>query len=96
MQFMLNIDVKLPHELSDEERDGLRTRENKRAIELIRSGHLIHIWRCVGTTANFSVWEADSFEDLHKILQSLPMFPYMNIAVTPIMRHPVTEAYESA
>jgi muconolactone D-isomerase len=28
------------------------------------------------------------------VLQSLPMYPFMTISVTPIIKHPVEEAYE--
>ena len=40
-------------------------RENDRAMELMKANKLRRIWRIVGQVANFSVWEADSLEELH-------------------------------
>ncbi len=37
------------------------------------------------TTAIHPVADAD---ELHNILSSLPLFPYMDIRVTPLARHP--------
>jgi muconolactone delta-isomerase len=28
------------------------------------------------------------------VLQTLPMYPYMTISATPIIKHPVEQAYE--
>lgn len=40
--------------------------------------------------------EAASPEELHATLTSLRMHPYMDVGVTPIIRHTTTEAYEAA
>jgi len=93
MQFMLHIDVTLPTDMAQQEKDDLRQRENARAEELIQAGTLRRIWRVVGRMANFSIWEADTLEALHAAIQSQPMFPYMKITVTPLVEHPVTEAW---
>jgi len=93
MQFMLHIDVSLPPEMPPAERDALRQRENARAGELVERRTIRRIWRVVGRMANYSIWEADSLEALHAAIQSQPMFPYMKIVVTPLVEHPVTEAW---
>lgn len=43
--------------------------------------------RVVGQLANFSIWETATVEELHAVLQSLPMYPFMTISVTPIIKH---------
>ena len=91
MLFMLRIDVSIPPEMPQAEKDKLRERENARAMELINQGAMVRIWRIVGRVANFSVWRADTLEALHDVLGTLPMFPYMKIDVTPMINHPVTE-----
>jgi muconolactone D-isomerase len=96
MLFVLNIDVSVPADLSQERKDDLRKRENDRAIELVKQGKLRRIWRIVGQTANYSVWEADTLEELHAIIGSMPLFPYMKVKVTPVVEHPVTEAWSKA
>lgn len=94
MRFLLNIQVRLPGEWSQEQRAELVRRETEAAVELIRRKVLRRTFRIVGQLANFSIWEAATPEDLHAVLQSLPMYPYMTIAVSPIIKHPVERAYE--
>jgi muconolactone D-isomerase len=60
----------------------------------MQRGVLRRIFRIVGQQASFSLWEADTLEELHAVLESLPLYRFMAITVTPIMRHPVEEAYE--
>ena len=96
MQFMVNIAVTVPADLPQTQKDDLRRRENDRAMELMKANKLRRIWRIVGQVANFSIWEADSLEELHANLGSLPLYPYMQLTVTPIIQHPVTEAWTKA
>ncbi len=95
MLFLLKIDVTIPPEMPQADKDKLRERENARAMQLIAEGTLVRIWRIVGRIANFSVWDASSLEALHEAVGSLPMFPYMKVDVTPIINHPATEAAEA-
>ena len=60
MLFMVNIEVSIPADMPQKDKDDLRTRENNRAMELIDTKKIRRIWRIVGQVANFSVWEADS------------------------------------
>jgi muconolactone D-isomerase len=69
-------------------RAGLVARERDRAIELQKSGVWPHLWRIVGEYANLSIFDVDSNDQLHEILSSLPLFPYMKIQVTPLAQHP--------
>ena len=95
MLFMLRIDVTVPPEMPQADKDKLRERENARAMELINEGTMLRIWRIVGRVANFSMWEAPTLEALHEKVSSLPMFPYMKIDVTPLINHPATEVAEA-
>jgi len=90
MLFMLHIDVSLPADMPQPDKDKLRERENARATELIESGVMVGIWRIVGRVANYSLWRAETLEDLHAVVGSMPMFPYMKVDVTPLIDHPVT------
>jgi muconolactone D-isomerase len=91
MLFLLRIDVSIPADMPQAEKDKLRERENARAAELIAEGTMQGIWRIVGRIANNSLWKADTLEILHDKVSSLPMFPYMKIDVTPLINHPMTE-----
>jgi muconolactone D-isomerase len=96
MLFMVNIEVSVPADLPQTQKDDLRRRETDRALELMKANKLRRIWRIVGQVANFSVWEADSLEELHANLSSLPLYPYMKVTVTPVIQHPATDAWLKA
>ena len=96
MLFMVNIEVSVPADLPQTQKDDLRRRETDRALELMKANKLRRIWRIVVQVANFSVWEADSLEELHANLGSLPLYPYMKVTVTPVIQHPATEAWLKA
>jgi muconolactone D-isomerase len=34
------------------------------------------------------VFDVDSLDELHALLTSLPLFPYMQIEIMPLCRHP--------
>lgn len=42
----------------------------------------------VGEYANVSIFDVASNDELHDLLSALPLFPYMDIKVTPLARHP--------
>lgn len=91
MLFLLRIDVSIPADMPQADKDKLRERENARAAELIAEGTMQGIWRIVGRIANNSLWKAETLEILHDKVSSMPMFPYMKIDVTPLINHPMTE-----
>ena len=94
MRFLLNIQVRMPGEWTQEQRTELARRETEAAVELMHRKVLRRTFRIVGQVANFSIWETPTPEELHAVLQSLPMYPFMTITVTPIIKHPVEQAYE--
>jgi muconolactone D-isomerase len=94
MRFLLSIQVRLPGEWTPEQRADMFRRETEAAVELMHRRVLRRTFRIVGQLANFSIWETPTPEDLHTVLQSLPMYQFMTIAVTPIIKHPVEHAYE--
>ena len=95
MLFMVNIVVHLPGDLSKEKLDLLVKAETARGMQCIKEGKLKRIFRAVGQRANFSIWEAHSLEELHATLLSLPMHPYMDVSVHPIIKHSTTEEWEA-
>ncbi|MFI5695897.1 muconolactone Delta-isomerase [Kribbella sp. NPDC051586] len=88
MLFHVRMDVDLPPDLDPAVRADLLTRERDRAIELQQSGVWPGLWRIVGEYANISILDVPSNDDLHDLLSSLPLFPYMKIHVTPLAKHP--------
>jgi muconolactone D-isomerase len=96
MLFMVNIVVHLPGDWTKEKVESLAGAETARGMQCIKEGKLRRIFRIVGQRANFSIWEAASLEELHATLSSLPMHPYMDVSVYPIIKHSTTEAWEAA
>jgi len=95
MLFALKIEVSVPADVPQATKDDLRRRENERAIELMKQGRLRRIFRVVGEVSNISLWEAETLEQLHADVGSLPLYPYMKVKVTPLIEHPVTAAWKS-
>ncbi|HLS42327.1 MAG TPA: muconolactone Delta-isomerase [Paenalcaligenes sp.] len=88
MLFQVRMDVELPLDMDPELATTLKADEKARFQELQRSGKWRHIWRIVGEYANISIFDVDSNAELHDLLLSLPLFPYMRIEVTALCRHP--------
>jgi muconolactone D-isomerase len=89
MEFLVQIQVTLPPELSSESRQELMGREQARGRELVNEGIIRRIWRIPGRTANVGIWDAADPTALHQALSSLPMFPYIDARVTPLATHPL-------
>jgi muconolactone D-isomerase len=88
MLFHVEMDVIVPHDLDPERFETLRAAEKQRAQELQRDGVWRHLWRVVGEYKNVSVFDVESNAQLHDILSTLPLFPFMKIKVTALCRHP--------
>lgn len=87
MLFHVRMDVRIPHDFGRDARAEIVAREKAYAQELQRVGKWIHLWRIVGDYANLSVFDVDSNDELHELLLALPLFPFMEIHVTPLARH---------
>ena len=88
MLFAVRMDVDLPAGMDAGGREELLAREKAYSQQLQRAGKWPHIWRLVGRYANLSVFDVESNDELHEILWGLPLFPYMDIEVTPLAAHP--------
>ena len=93
MIFFIYLEVSVPPDTPAEVKEQVRAAEHARAFELIEAGKLRRIWRPVGTADTCCIWEADSLEELHTAVRALPLYPYMKLTVTPLIEHPVTEAW---
>ena len=88
MLFHVQMNVRIPHGIPEQEAAVLKQRERERALLLQRAGKWRHLWRIAGRYANVSVFDVESPQELHDILSTLPLFPFMEIVVTPLCRHP--------
>ena len=88
MLFQVEMDVRVRQEDKGERFDALVAEEKARAQELQQSGKWRHLWRVVGQYKNTSIFDVENAEELHAILTGLPLFPYMQIKVIALCRHP--------
>jgi len=88
MLFHVRMNVHLPASMPPEEATQLKLEEKALAQRLQDQGKWRHLWRIAGQYANVSIFDVEGNEELHALLTSLPLFPYMQIEVTALCRHP--------
>lgn len=88
MLYHVRMDVHIPLDLPAETASQIKATEKAYSQELQRQGKWRHIWRISGQYSNISIFDVESHEELHNILQGLPLYPYMVIEVMPLNRHP--------
>ena len=88
MLFHVRMDVRLPHDMPEERSAELKRVEKARADELQQAGAWRHLWRIAGQYSNISVFDVRDADELHALLSSLPLFPYMQIELMALVRHP--------
>ncbi|WP_353952609.1 muconolactone Delta-isomerase [Knoellia sp. S7-12] len=87
MLYHVRMDVRIPSDMDPEVRADLVAREKAYAQEVQSSGRWPHLWRIVGEYANVSIFDVESNDTLHEVLSGLPLFPHMDITVTPLATH---------
>jgi muconolactone D-isomerase len=88
MLFHVNMAVRIPHAADPEKIKQLSAREHERAKELQQQGKWLHLWRVAGTYSNVSIFKVESPGELHDILNSLPLYPFMEVEVSALCHHP--------
>ena len=88
MLYHVRMDVRVPHDVDPARFEALKVEEKARAEALQRAGTWRHLWRVAGAYANVSIFDEADHDALHALLSTLPLFPFMDIAVTPLARHP--------
>ncbi|WP_142061045.1 muconolactone Delta-isomerase [Pseudarthrobacter sp. B4EP4b] len=88
MLYLVRMDVNIPLDMPLEQSDAIKAEEREYSQTLQRDGRWTHIWRVVGEYSNYSVFDVADNDELHALLSGLPLFPYMDIKVTPLAKHP--------
>lgn len=88
MEFLVRAENRLPPETPEVERGRLKKGERARADELRAAGNLKRLWRVPGRNATIGLYECVDATELHDVLSSLPMFPWMDITVEAVATHP--------
>jgi len=92
VEFLVEIEIRLPTDLGERERADLIEAEFAQGRLMAQAGHLRAIWRIPGRRANLGIWAAADASALHEALSGLPMWPYMDITVTALAAHPLSDA----
>ncbi|BCU48616.1 Muconolactone Delta-isomerase [Citrobacter amalonaticus] len=88
MLFKVDMTVKIPYGMPANEIEEIKLREKAYSQQLQRDGKWRHIWRVAGQYANVSIFNVDDTEELHRILMALPLYPFMDIRIEALCRHP--------
>ena len=88
MLFKVEMDVIVPVDFDKDRFEELKAAEKARFQELQKAGTWRHIWRVVGQYANVSIFDVKDNAELHDIMISLPLYPFMEVSVTALCRHP--------
>jgi muconolactone D-isomerase len=89
VHFLVEIAVDLPPDLQAEKRADLLAAELQRGRELKADGSIVAIWRIPGSLRNVAIWDRQDATELHDLIASLPLYPYMRVQVTALARHPI-------
>jgi muconolactone D-isomerase len=88
MLFHVRMDVRIPPDFDGARADELKRVERDRSQTLQKQGKWRHLWRIAGRYSNVSIFDVSDAQELHDIVSTLPLFPFMEITVTPLCRHP--------
>jgi muconolactone D-isomerase len=85
---MVHMRLRWPEALDDAARIAATDAEGARARELAAAGTLVRLWRVPGERANWGIWSARDADALHVALTSLPLWPWCEVTVHALARHP--------
>lgn len=88
MLFQVEMTVKLPADMPADRAADIKATEKAYSQELQRSGKWRHLWRVAGSYSNVSIFDVEDNAELQELVSNLPLFPYMEISVKPLCRHP--------
>lgn len=94
MLYLVDIQVNKPETLHPDQWEALVQAESDYGMEARRQGKQLHVWRKAGAFATLAVWDVSDHDELHAMISGLPLFPYLDITVTPLVVHPSTTRWE--
>ncbi|MCH4811463.1 muconolactone Delta-isomerase [Vreelandella neptunia] len=88
MLFQVEMTVKLPPDMPAEQAAKIKATEKAYSQDLQHQGKWRHLWRVAGSYSNVSIFDVEDNAELQELVSNLPLFPYMDISVKPLCRHP--------
>ncbi|WP_432101317.1 muconolactone Delta-isomerase family protein [Streptomyces sp. WAC 04229] len=99
MEFLTSLITVVPDGTSAHTEADTRAKEAIRAAELAGQGHLLRLWQAPlpsGQPRTLGLWRANSEEELHAILATLPLHVWMTVETTTLSPHPNDPGVKSA
>lgn len=87
MEFLVRIEQDIPPDIDPDLLASVKAAEGKRGAQLVAEGKLQRLWRIPGRRAVYGLYEVEGPDELHEILSSLPLFPWMDMEVTALGSH---------
>ncbi len=87
MEFLARIEQSISPDTDPARLAAAKAAEKVRAQELVDAGKMRRIWRLPGRRAVMALYDVESIEELHELISSLPLFPWMDVTITPLGAH---------
>lgn len=87
MEFLVRIEQRIPPDIDPGLLAEVKAAEHARGRELAEAGTLRRIWRIPGRRAVYALYRVAGPDELHEVLASLPLFPWMDIEATALAAH---------
>ncbi len=87
MEFLARLEQHIPPDIDPDLLAEVKAAEYARGRELAEAGTMRRIWRIPGRRAVYALYRVEGPDELHEVLSSLPLFPWMDIEVTALGTH---------
>lgn len=88
MLFQVEMEVVVPADVDQAAFEALKAQEKAYAQDLQARKVWRHLWRIAGQYKNISIFDVKSNDELHETLMNLPLYPYLELKITALCRHP--------
>jgi muconolactone delta-isomerase len=91
MEFLVEFEMKVPDGVPQSEVSKREQAEASATAKLAADGPLLRVWQRLdapGSAALLGLYRADNQARLDDLLRGLPLYPWMNVEITPLRPHP--------
>ena len=91
MEYLVDFVITVPDDTPPSELEERTAGEGTRVAELAREGHALRVWKPLpedGRWRALGLYQAADDHELQTILESLPLYPWMEISISALAEHP--------
>lgn len=96
MEFLARIEQNIAPDMDPVQLAEVKAAEKVRGQQLVDAGKLLRIWRLPGRRAVMALYDVESADELHELISSLPLFPWMDVTITALGAHALDPHFDSA